>query len=73
MIRFCENCGTKIFIGAQGWGYAYDGKYTCTYKCMREMRRRDRMLMQEEKKPEVDRLAAEAKRSRRSLKRCRFR
>ena len=59
MIRLCANCGTKIYVGAQGWGYAYDGRYTCTYRCMREMRRRDKM--KEELKAKIEQLAAQGK------------
>lgn len=39
-IHTCPNCGKAFLVYGQ-WGYAYDGKYTCSYKCMRAMRSAD--------------------------------
>lgn len=36
----CACCG-KRFPVYGAWGYAYDGMYTCSYHCMRQMRRED--------------------------------
>jgi DNA-binding NarL/FixJ family response regulator len=55
-IKKCANCGNAFFIPQTGWGYAYDGHYTCTYHCMREMRRND---MTDEQKHEVLKLLEE--------------
>ena len=36
----CACCG-KQFVVHEAWGYAYAGLYTCSYHCMRQMRRED--------------------------------
>ena len=51
----CPVCGEQFFVGAAGWGYAYDGVYTCSYHCMREMKRRD-ISMTEEERNEIERM-----------------
>lgn len=52
----CSNCGKRFYITSAGWGYAYSGKYTCSYRCMREMREND---VTKEQKQEIRRLLAE--------------
>jgi len=49
----CAYCG-KRFRVAGGWGYAYGGLYTCSYKCMRKMKEEDSVT--EEQKKIVDEL-----------------
>lgn len=40
--HICPECGKYIpFSPTYGWGYAINGKYTCSYHCMRAMRARD--------------------------------
>ncbi len=48
----CAYCGKMFRITTAGWGYAYDGHYTCSYSCMRAMEKEDgiRMLTDEQKK-----------------------
>ena len=53
----CAYCGKMFRITAAGWGYAYDGLYTCSYSCMRAMQREDGM--DEKQKEEVQRLMDE--------------
>lgn len=43
MISTCENCGKSFFHPYVEWGYYYDGKICCSYKCMREMRAKEFM------------------------------
>jgi hypothetical protein len=40
-IEICANCGKPFMVYGDQWGYAYAGKRTCTYRCMRLMRARD--------------------------------
>lgn len=47
IVRDCPNCGKKFLIMGKQWGYAYDGEYVCSYRCMRAMRRADREEDQE--------------------------
>ena len=60
----CAYCGKQFRITASGWGYAYSGMYTCSYKCMRAMEREDgiRMLTDEQKKA-VEQLRGEGLRA----------
>lgn len=38
----CACCGAPIFYNEfLGWGYAYDGRYVCSYSCMRRLRSKD--------------------------------
>lgn len=46
----CAKCGKKFITTSAGWGYMYDGKYACSYKCMRELEREDTGVTDEEKK-----------------------
>lgn len=43
--KTCPACGKRFSITCteQEWGYAYGGRLTCTYHCMRDMERKDRM------------------------------
>lgn len=54
----CAKCGKKFLKTALGWGYAYDGKYVCSYKCMRQMEKEDTSMTEQEKK-EVDEMLAQ--------------
>lgn len=42
--RKCPMCGKAFHFTCRDdeWGYAYDGRLTCSYHCMREMERIDR-------------------------------
>lgn len=46
----CAKCGKKFLKTSLGWGYAYGGKYACSYKCMREMEKEDTNVTEDEKK-----------------------
>lgn len=38
----CACCGVPIYYNEfLGWGYAYDGRYVCSYSCMRRLRSKD--------------------------------
>ena len=41
MIRTCANCGKEFPTYGDAWGYWYGPDITCSYHCMRAMRRRD--------------------------------
>ena len=56
----CAYCGKHFRITAAGWGYAYSGRYTCSYGCMRAMEREDADLTDEMKK-QADQMMAEGK------------
>ena len=56
-LRECPLCGKQFFVGLHGWGYAYNGRYTCSYACMRGMGRIDEMTKQE--KEQIDQLMAQ--------------
>ena len=56
----CAYCGKQFRITASGWGYAYSGMYTCSYKCMRAMEREDNIsMMTDEQKKAVEQLRGE--------------
>ena len=57
--RSCSVCGKKFFVSGDGWGYAYDGKITCSYHCMREMKREDWETMTDDEKKRIDALLEE--------------
>ena len=44
MVRTCPMCGKtfEFYCDESEWGYAYDGKLTCSYHCMRDYERADR-------------------------------
>lgn len=50
----CAWCGKAFTITSAGWGYAYAGRYTCSYRCMRKMEEEDSVT--EEQKRIVDEL-----------------
>ena len=54
----CARCGKKFLKTSLGWGYAYGGKYACSYKCMREMEKEAAKVTQDEK-TRIDELAAQ--------------
>lgn len=54
----CARCGKKFLKTSLGWGYAYGGKYACSYKCMREMEKEASKVTQDEK-TRIDELAAQ--------------
>lgn len=54
----CAKCGKKFLKTALGWGYAYDGQYVCSYKCMRQMEKEDTNMTEQEKR-EVDEMLAQ--------------
>lgn len=56
----CAYCGKMFRITTAGWGYAYDGHYTCSYSCMRAMERED-AGMTDEQKTAVDAMMADGK------------
>lgn len=56
----CAYCGKQFRITAAGWGYAYGGMYTCSYKCMRAMKRED-AGMTDEQKQQVEQMMADGK------------
>ena len=62
MIQICPNCKKEFWIGPLGWGYDYNGYYTCSYKCMRDMEKRSTTQMRggltDEQKAKVDELKA---------------
>lgn len=62
MVNVCPNCKKEFWIGPLGWGYDYDGFYTCSYKCMKEMERKDAGRMRggltEAQKAKIDELKA---------------
>ena len=45
----CARCGKKFITTSAGWGYAYGGKYACSYRCMRALEKEDKGLTEEEK------------------------
>lgn len=57
----CAYCGKEFRITTAGWGYAYDGHYTCSYSCMRAMQREDGMAVTDEQKMAVDAMMADGK------------
>ena len=50
MIYKCANCGKEFNVLGEQWGYAYGVDKTCSYHCMREMRRQD-LYGEEKPKP----------------------
>lgn len=50
----CAKCGKKFLKTSFGWGYAYDGKYACSYKCMRELEKEDTKVTEDEKRKAVE-------------------
>lgn len=50
----CAKCGKKFLKTSLGWGYAYGGKYACSYKCMREMENEDTDVTEDEKRKAVE-------------------
>ena len=65
----CAQCGKEFHVGPAGWGYAYGGLYTCSYKCMREMEKENerkmsegkqaRKILTDEERAKIDELAAQ--------------
>lgn len=53
-VERCACCGKDFEKNAGGWGYAYNGSYTCSYRCMRKMKEEDQVT--EEQKKIVDEL-----------------
>ena len=53
-VERCACCGKAFEKNAGGWGYAYNGSYTCSYRCMRKMKEEDQVT--EEQKKIVDEL-----------------
>ena len=56
----CAYCGKQFRVTSAGWGYAYGGMYTCSYKCMRAMERED-AGMTDVQKQQVEQLMADGK------------
>lgn len=56
----CAYCGKQFRVTSAGWGYAYGGMYTCSYKCMRAMERED-ADMTDVQKQQVEQLMADGK------------
>lgn len=59
MVHRCACCGKKFEVTHTGWGYAYGGRYTCTYNCMRQLEKEDEGRMTQEQKDQVSRLLEE--------------
>ena len=58
----CAECGKEFEIGPAGWGYGYGSLYTCSYKCMRDMKRREAIKnVTTEEKQRADELYAQGK------------
>lgn len=53
-VERCACCGKEFEKNAGGWGYAYNGSYTCSYRRMRKMKEEDQVT--EEQKRIVDEL-----------------
>ncbi len=62
----CARCGKEFHVGADGWGYDYDGKLTCSYSCMRAMEKEDgkmgenaKRIITDEDRQKIDEMAAQ--------------
>lgn len=49
MVSRCARCGAEFLTFGGQWGYVYDGRPCCSYRCMRAMRQEDRSTMDEKK------------------------
>lgn len=63
----CPHCKKRFYVSSQGWGYGYGSHYTCSYRCMRAMKKEDEDVTQEQKAEanrllDAGRTAAEAAR-----------
>lgn len=68
----CPVCGVSFVrqCSAAAWGYAYDGRLVCSYKCMRAAEKADR---EREEEPALTKEEREQKRRERDEKICRLR